>query len=167
MAVRWRDAALPLTVRMPAAARRWSRLDTSMTQALVQRFGPGLRVEVRFDGTGRLLPDEARLLGTRRQRGRVREVMLGAGGRALLAARTVHASRRLGAHPALASLGSRPLGALLFAGGKPRWMRREYAGLALRLAPGRRQRCWARRTVYLYERQRLLVTEVFLPAMIG
>jgi chorismate--pyruvate lyase len=163
--VRWRDVALPLPSGMPAQARRWIRLDTSMTRALGRRFGAGIRVVVRCDGPGMLLPDEARLLGTRKARGQVREVVLRIGECSLLVARTVHASRRLRAHAALASLGSRPLGELLFTNGTPRRRQRQYAPVALRRAMGSSQHCWARRTVYLYERQRLLVTEIFLPAM--
>lgn len=164
---RWRDGALPLPSGMPAQARRWIRLESSMTQALVERFGPAIRVAVCRDGRGMLPPDEARLLGTRKLRGRVREVVLRAGERSLLVARTVHVARPLRSHAALTSLGSRPLGALLFAGGKPHRVRREYGQVSLRLGAGRRQRCWARRTVYVFERQRLLVTEIFLPVVLG
>lgn len=163
---RWRDAALPLPRGMPAQARGWIRLETSMTRALVGRFGPSLRVAVFHDGRGRLQPDEARLLGTRQRRGQVREVLLQVGERWLLAARTVHVARRLRAHAVLATLGKRPLGELLFACGKPLRRQREYAQVSLKPRAGAGRHCWARRTVYLYERQPLLVTEVFLPEMV-
>ena len=165
--VRWRDAAVPLAQGMPSRARRWIRLETSMTRALVERFGGALRIAVRHDGRGRLNPDEARLLGTRALRGQVREVMLEVGDRRLLAARTVHVARRLRAHAVLATLGKRPLGELLFAFGKPRRRRREYGQVRLGFRVGAGRRCWARRTVYVFERQPLLVTEIFLPVMLG
>lgn len=159
--VRWLDA-LPSWV--PAQARRWICLQTSMTRAMQERFGTSMRVDVRFDGKGRLRMDESRLLGTRKLRGQVREVVLRIGERDLLAARTVHVSRRLASHAALASLGSRPLGELLFAAGRPRRLARQFARLRLRQAT--RSECWARRTVYVFERQRMLVTEAFLAGMV-
>lgn len=144
-----------------------------MTQALAARFGPDIEVVLHAGGCGRLAPDEARLLGTRRRHGQVREVRLRAGRTGLLAARTVYVSRRLRTHPTLVGLGSRPLGELLFVGVRPRRKQRQYARrVPVRIQPeGRpgavgRRCCWARRTVYLYERQRLLVTEIFLPAML-
>lgn len=138
-----------------------------MTRALVKRFGPAIRVAVRRDGRGMLQPDEARLLATRKLRGQVREVMLRVGERGLLVARTVHVARRLRAHAVLATLGKRPLGELLFARGKPRRRQREYAQVRLKFRVGAGRRCWARRTVYVFERQPLLVTEVFLRVMVG
>ncbi len=142
-----------------------------MTRALGDRFGTGIRVDVRCDGPGRLRPDETRLLGTRKARGQVREVVLRVGECRLLVARTVYVSRQLRAHAALATLGNRPLGELLFASGKPRRRQRQYARMKLRLevrlVAVREPRCWARRTVYLFARQRLLVTEIFLPAMVA
>lgn len=164
--VRWLDALPPLPSWVPARARCWIRLQTSMTRALQERFGPGMRVDVRFDGKGRLRADESRLLGTRKLRGQVREVVLRIGERELLAARTVHVSRRLASHAALASLGSRPLGELLFAAGKPRRLARQFARLRLRLREAARGVCWARRTVYVFERQRMLVTEAFLAGVV-
>lgn len=161
---RWVDAMLPLPSWMPARARHWIRLRTSMTRALQERFGEGIEVVVRCDGRGRLQADESRLLGTRMLCGQVREVVLRIGERDLLAARTVHVSRRLASHASLVSLGSRPLGELLFAGGKPRSLAREIAQVSVRHAAHRR--CWARRTVYLFERQRMLVTEVFLAGLV-
>lgn len=161
---RWRDATSILFSRLPVRVRRWVVLRTSMTRALEARFGPGIRVAVRFDGQGGLRADEASLLGTRRRCAQVREVVLRLGERDLLAARTVHVSRRLKSHAALVSLGSRPLGELLFASGTPRRLRREIAQVSVRHAL--RRPCWARRTVYGFERQRMLVTEVFLGGMV-
>ncbi len=150
-----------------------------MTRALGQHAGQPVRVQLLHQGRGRLLPDEARLLGTRGCCGQVREVVLDGGSGPLMAARTVHASRRLQRHPKLAALGSRALGELLFEHGRPRRLHCEH-GLIDRRSPlhrlvrnasaglrDRRHACRARRTVYRFERQPMLVTEVFLPALVG
>jgi chorismate--pyruvate lyase len=145
-----------------------------MTRALQRHVGDDVRVRVLREGTGTLLPDEVRALGSARQIGHVREVALQTDGRAWMVARTVYFRRTHGARHALSSLGTRPLGELLFAGGAPRWSLRECATLSahaplfalIRRAGGRvRPPCWARRTVFLFHGQRLLVTEIFLPAM--
>ncbi len=153
-----------------------------MTRAIARHIGHPVRVHVLCDGRGRLLPDEARLLGARASHGRVREVVLDAGGRPLLAARTVHVSRRLQCHPGLLALGSRALGELLFEHGKPQYLHRQHAltgrgstlgRLVCRATAGASnvcracRACRARRTVYWFERQPLLVTEIFLPALVG
>ncbi len=145
-----------------------------MTQALQQAFGATVKVQVLCDGSGKLLADEVALLDAPVHAGHVREVILTCGPMARMAARTVYVSTTLRADLKLRSLGARPLGELLFAGGAPRWSLRECATLSahaplfalIRRAGGRvRPPCWARRTVFLFHGQRLLVTEIFLPAM--
>lgn len=165
----WQDSRPGLPDTMPEIVREWISLDTSMTQALARSFGTDVRVRVLADGTGSLLPDEAALLSVPELEGFVREVVLQGGGRALLAARTVHVSGPL--RHRLASLGARPLGELLFAAGKPCLLRQQYALLSpatplfalVRQADAQaRAACWARRGLYLLEQQALLLTEVFL-----
>jgi chorismate--pyruvate lyase len=145
-----------------------------MTCALQHHVGADVRVRVLREGTGTLLADEVRALGSARRIGHVREVALQTDGRVWMVARTVYFRRTYGARHALSSLGTRPLGELLFAGGVPRWSLRECAMLSaraplfalIRRAGGRVwPPCWARRTVFLFQGQRLLVTEIFLPAM--
>lgn len=173
--LQWHDASGALA-DVPPRVRAWIRRDASMTQALRRQFSAGLRVRLLHEACGRLLPDERGALDTRSRCGYLREVALEGDGQVWLVARTVcgvgaQASRRIGA---LASLGERPLGELLFANGKPRWLMRQYASLdpvrhaLLRgAADGCRKRCWARRTLFLFGRRRLLVTEVFMPSMFG
>ncbi len=170
----WRDASFGLPKPVPPYVRAWILLDTSMTRALQQTFGPEMSVQVVHDSSGSLLADERTLLNTTDQAGHVREVVLWCGRQSRLVARTVYVSSKLRAHQELNSLGSRPLGELLFARDTPRWLKREFtvieAHMALfalvRRAPGTADTpCWARRTVFLLEHEHLLVTEIFLPAM--
>ncbi len=146
-----------------------------MTRALQQAFGGTVTVKVLGDRSGNLLPDEVALLDTPARAGHVREVILQCGQRARMAARTVYVSTTLCADLKLRSLGARPLGELLFAEGPPEWLKREFAvieagtplSMLVRRATGRSdERCWARRTVFLLGHERLLVTEIFLPAML-
>ncbi len=146
-----------------------------MTQALQQAFGATVKVQVLCDGSGKLLADEVALLDAPVHAGHVREVILTCGPMARMAARTVYVSTTLRADLKLRSLGARPLGELLFAEGQPEWLKREFAmieagtplSMLVRRATGRSdERCWARRTVFLLGHERLLVTEIFLPAML-
>ncbi len=159
---------------MPAAVRSWLLLDTSMTVALVRAAGSPVQLTLLRDGPGRVLDDERRLLAGGSARARVREVVLTRGDEPLIAARTVHLSRRLHADPQLVALGKRPLGTLLFGTGEARPCRRELTIIdacspLYRLARGAarrlRQQFFARRTLYRYARQPLLVTEIFLSSI--
>lgn len=170
----WRDTSADLLIDIPEALRRWILLDTSMTVELRRCFRSDIAVRVLRQERDALQAGEAALLGTEQGRGEVREVALQAGDKSLLAARTVHVSRRL--RQQLRLLGQRPLGEWLFDSGAPHREARQFAllGPESPLAPMARQAagsalgaCWARRTLFTVDGQRLLVTEIFLPAMPG
>lgn len=122
------------------------------------------------------LPDrsEQAFLGARNTRGRVREVVLSAGGVAMLVARTVFISRHLLSDQALQQLGQRSLGELLFSQGDARWLRREFAPHPPQLSVWPRVKAslpyipkgaWARRSIYLLDTSPICVTEVILPRL--
>lgn len=170
----WHPVRRAALARVPGWLRPWMRLQASMTQALQRQAAGAVQLQVLAEGRAHLHADEARVLGVRRRHGQVREVLLSVAGRPLVAARSVHVSRRLRAWAPLACLAGRPLGELLFAGGRPAWRLRQCASVharsslaPLRRAAGVRDRatCHARRTMFLLARQPLLVTEVFLPAL--
>lgn len=170
----WRDACADSLFDVPEALRRWILLDTSMTLELRRCFGTDIAVRVLLQDRGALQASESALLGTQKDRGEVREVVLHDGGQALLAARTVHVSLRF--RQQLRLLGQRPLGEWLFDAGVPQREARQFAllGPQSALAPIARQAaggairaCWARRSLFRIDGQRLLVTEIFLPAMLG
>ncbi len=176
----WFDHA-DLPPSLPAALRRWLLLDSSMTSELRRHCRTDISVRLFHQGGGCLLGEEAGLVAARTAAVQVREVALKAGGQAVMAARSVHASARV--QTRLALLGTRPLADLLFADGAPRRECRQFAllrpeaaqsALARRITgvaktagddlPG----CyWARRTLYRVDGQRLLLTEIFLPALLA
>lgn len=107
----------------------------------------------------------------------VREVALYSDGVAVVFAHSVAARRALkGPWRLLLTLGTRPLGAALFA--DPRVQRQSLrfrrvrrgnelyrnAGSLLKAAPAG---LWARRSLFVFHGSRLLVTEVFLPAILA
>lgn len=170
----WHDASLGLPASIPSAVRAWLLLESSVTQALQKTFGEVMHVDVLSDSPGPLLSDERPLLATSSPEGRVRDVFLRTGKHVRVAARTVYVSPKLCVHPDLSSLGGRPLGELLFEQGPPRWHKREWAlldaraplhGLVRRSLEATGNTCWARRTLFLFEDEPLLVTEMFLPTI--
>jgi len=145
---------------------------SSLTRRLQLTCGLRFRVRVLAQRWGRPLVSERRALGMKRG-GRVliREVQLMCGDTAWVFARTVIPMRTLrGRERRLAKLGSRPLGAALFA--NPRLARGEVEiarlmpgdGLYLRAAArGARDGIWGRRSVFTLKGKPLLVSEFFLP----
>lgn len=121
---------------------------------------------------GRPLPDEAALLGLRRGVAAwIREVRLHDGDMQVVFARSVLPRNSLrGAWRKLGRLGSRPLGAALFA--DARVMRRPLAFCKLRrkhpLLKNLAQSgpLWARRSVFVRDGRSILVTEAFLPGVL-
>lgn len=164
------DEAVLATV--PPALRSWLALTTSMTRELETRLQSAIRVALLRSDPGHLYPDEERCFERTGAAAHVREVCLHGAGRPVLAARTVHVSPQLANDPALAFLGQRPLGELLFGGPTPApWTLREVArldegsplhALVARCLP-EPPPCWARRTLFWRGQQPLLVTEIFLP----
>lgn len=163
---------------MPGPLRRagvapWLRHEESLTERISSRCS---RFEVRVlrQGFAALLPDEARLLGLGRiRRVRVREVLLCADERAVVFARSLVACGS-GPWRAWHELGARPLAGLLFC--DPAVSRTGLAfrrlgaedgrASAARAASGVEGPLWARRRSFLKRGTPLLLTEVFLPAIV-
>lgn len=173
----WRPACPRVLAAVPAPQRGWVAWPRSMTRRLAEVCGAPVRVEVARQARGGILGHERRLLGPRAAPAVVRQVVLRAGDRPVLAARTVlPLATAKGANALLLRLGRRPLGEVLFSHGRGRWRAREAAlsrpeapewrGIDLpRLMPAGVRQFWARRTVYLLSGRPLLVVEAFLPAL--
>lgn len=158
-----------------ASWRRWL-LDrgslTSRIQTRSQRFHVELLGLRRAPAGG----DEAALVQAARGYSAVREVALYSDGRAVVFAHSVAARRALrGPWRLLLTLGTRPLGAALFADPRvarePLRFRRIRRGhplytAAARLLGSAPPALWARRSLFVFHGSRLLVTEVFLPAIL-
>lgn len=156
------------------ALRRWLTDRGSLTARLEQHAG-AIKVKVLFQGLRRVNQDEAFLFASPSTRVLVREVLLMRGSKALVFAHTVVQPGTLrGAWRSVTALGTRPLGAALFA--DPRIARfplhqkklplshplhrRASAQLKKQLPP-----LWARRSIFAAGDSPILVSEVFLPAV--
>ena len=177
----WRRADCVDSVQASKALRQWLRYPRSLTAALGSACGNacGERISVRLvsQGSGRPTRDEVAALGLgRSSRPVVRQVQLCCGAVPWVFARTVipHSTLK-GAAGRLLRLGTRPLGALLFADPGVRRGELEAARLQRRHAlygfaalVGQRNyaQLWARRCVHYLDSRPLLVTEVFLDAIV-
>ena len=148
----------------------------SLTARLRAR-APDFRVQLQGQRLGRPNRDECAVLGlARRNTAWVREVVLHCAGKPVVFAHSVLPRAHIrGAWHLLAGLGARPLGAVLFSDPtierRPFRYRRIDARHALydraAAAAGCRPKSfWARRSVFLRAGRAILVTEVFLPAIL-
>lgn len=162
----------------PVAAgplRRWLTDRGSLTARLQGRAGR-ITVKVLFQGRRRPNADEVFLFAGRTSQVIVREVLLLRGAMPLVFAHTVFDAASLrGAWRGVSVLGNRPLGAALFAdpriarfplrqkklgGGHPLYRR---AAAQLKHPP---VALWARRSIFAAGKSPILVSEVFLPAVL-
>ncbi len=162
--------------RVPSVLRPWLLDRGSLTDRIRETCGGRFSVRVIGEGWQRPYLDEVRALSMRpAMLGWVRQVQLLCDDTPWVFARTVMPVRTLsGAQRRLIRLGSRPLGAFLFADPA---MQRTDVELA-RITPGnalfgsasagvgaRPDALWGRRSVFLLAGKPLLVTEIFLPAI--
>jgi chorismate--pyruvate lyase len=154
----------------------WLRDHGSLTQRIQQRC-TRFAVNNLHSGLMRIALDESALLGIAAQKlAYAREVYLYADGQPVVFAHSVVAYRHLrGAWAAVRSLGSKPLGAMLFA--HPLVERKPLHYQALRSTHPLYQRAaavlsdpphrlWARRSLFYLHGAPLLVTEIFLPGIL-
>lgn len=167
----------PLPVCGNAHLRRWLVERGSLTRRIEQRCR-GFRVEVLSQRIQAISRDESALLGVgARARCVVREVTLNCARQPVVFAHSVVEPRAVrGAWRMLATLGSRPLGAALFADPRVRRFELRFRVLNPQHQLYRRAcsllvrppAClWARRSLFVLCGSRLLVTEVFLPAILA
>jgi chorismate lyase len=165
------------------APRKWQPWlsDTgSLTQKIENAIGQKLEVQVLRDCPQSLNSDESRYFHFKIRRCRVREVLLCANNIPVVMAHSVIPTlSSSGSNHAVLRLGTKPLGAVLFAKtrkhSKPKapreiarldkssllWKRcsKNYIGLSSPL--------WARRTLYQLKGHPILVNEIFLPALLS
>src|SRR5512134_3429412 len=158
------------------AYRHWLADHGSLTRRLRERC-PRFSVRPLRQALGHPLCDERGYLGLRRgEMALVREVYLLCGGTPVVFAHSVLAAEDLrGVWNSVSRQGARPLGEALFSDPRVARAPLEYRQLghqhplyrracaALRLPPGR---LWARRSLFTLRSRPLLVTEVFLPAVL-
>ena len=173
-ATRWKPHRCYLRRHIPAELGSWLLDPASLTLRLQQLCSGQFRVRVVSQAWGRPCPDEARALGVDGAgRAIIRQVQLLCDQAPWIFARTVIPAVSLrGRLQRLAHLGSRPLGAMLFA---DPGMQRGVVELA-RILPGQAlfdealghvqqhpPEIWGRRSVFRLAGRPLLVSEIFLP----
>jgi chorismate--pyruvate lyase len=172
----WKPQRSYLRRTIPAGLSDWLLDPASLTHRLQQLCPRQFRVQVLEQQWRYPQHDEARVLGMApRGTALVRQVRLLCGDQPWVYARTVIPAASLqGDRRRLRGLGSRPLGAVLFADPT---MKRGVVELA-RLLPGERlfrdatrglgtspAEIWGRRSVFTLSGRPLLVSEIFLPAV--
>lgn len=148
----------------------------SLTDRIRSRCA-AFRVRLVFQGPRRATRDERFLVGSRARGTVVREVYLYCGRTPVVFAHSVARRRDLrGAWRALPCLGTRPLGAALFANPRvrrhPLRFRKLHARdeLYARACTGlgaRPPALWARRSLFILHNSPILVTEIFLPGILA
>ena len=166
----------PWTSHLPTNRRlaAWLAAGGSLT-AHIRRVGHDFRVYKLMQRCTTALPEESGVIG-RRQGVMVREVLLMEGELPLVFAHSVVSHRStVGPWRAVHGLGSRPLAELLFADRSVARQPLRYRIVTaadplgqrvLRALPGSEFPMWARRSAYFKDGAPLLVTEVFLPAIL-
>lgn len=164
------------------APRQWQPWlsDTgSLTQKIERAIGQKLEVLVLRDCRQNLNSDESRYFHFKISRCRIREVLLCTNGVPLVMARSIiPITSSSGSNQEILRLGKRPLGAALFAKTRMRSKKklpREIARLDKQSTLWKTcfqqyadlpSVSWARRTLYRLKGRPLLVSEVFLPALL-
>jgi chorismate--pyruvate lyase len=171
---RWYPHRSYLRCGIPADLIVWLLDPASLTQRLLQLCPGAFRVRLLSQQWSRPRPDEAQVLGMRYDgQAIIRQVQLLCNDSPWVYARTViPATSMRGKLQRLAHLGTRPLGAMLFA---DPGMRRGIVELAqitrgqqlyvdaLQYSRKRTDAIWGRRSVFRIAGKPLLVSEIFLP----
>ncbi len=171
---RWFTRGQLFSKHLPEEVQAWLFDPASLTARLKQICTAGFRVEVLSQAIQKPRLDEFRVLGMETGNyALVRQVRLCCGGACWVYARTVIPFSTLkGKQRVYANLGTRPLGAMLFA---DRTMQRDQvmvtslAGSQLPDGLGLEDQdtVWGRRSVFRVGGKPLLVSEYFLPALLA
>jgi chorismate--pyruvate lyase len=172
----WREHRKGVHHDLPENVQSWTYESGSLTQRLRDTYGGKVTVKILFHQWRVPFLGERKQLNMPLQRyGLTREVLLHAQGLPLLLARTIIPEETIrAAHRNLAHLGAKPLGEVIFA-----YPDLERITLDLALIPQsawtqQAQLCakinasvWGRRTVYAIQNRPMLVSEFFLPEILG
>jgi chorismate lyase len=161
---------------LPETVQSWAYEAGSLTQRLRDYYGDTIAVSILFHQWRTPFLSERRQLHLSLSRfSLIREVMLHTNGKPLLLARTIIPEETIKvAHRNLAHLGTRPLGEVIFSYPD---LERVTMDLAL-IEPitwtsqtqknaNISQAIWGRRTVYAIQKRPMLVSEFFLPEILG
>lgn len=168
----WKKKHPGVQQMLPADVSSWINETGSLTHRLRKTYGQSLRVKILFHRWKHSFLSERKLLNQPHQQyNLIREVLLYSEDKPLILARTILPEQTIKmAKRNLSHLGTRPLGEVIFS--YPRLERLELnisciqprqwtAALNKQIPIG--QQIWGRRTVYSIQKQKLLVSEFFLP----
>ena len=156
---------------IPSSLLPWLFDASSLTARMIELCGKDFSVQVISQHWQKLNAEEASAMSLKHVRSAlVRQVLLCCGDQPLVYARTIIPATTIqGAQRRYANMGSRPLGAMLFA---DRTMRRE--GVQVARLPAKHEAnkytkiagpVWGRRSVFRVAGKPLLVSEYFLPEL--
>ncbi len=173
----WMDVNARAAVAVPDHIYAWLKDPASLTRRVTDACNGSFSVRVRFQGWGKAMNSESRLLRLRlRETCLIREVELLCNDEPQVFARTLMPVKSLhGAARRLFHLRNKPLGKVLFA--DPRTRRKQLQ--IARFLPQHKsfqsavshleempEELWGRRTLFLYAGKQILVNEVFLPTLV-
>ncbi len=170
---RWYQHHQLFNQSLPPALLPWLFDTSSLTARLINLYDKNFSVRVISQQWQKLSAEEASAMSLKSVHSAlVRQVLLCGSGKPLVYARTVIPATTIqGAQRRYANMGSRPLGAMLFA---DRTMRRETVQVAILPATNKAHRytkidkpIWGRRSVFRVAGKPILVSEYFLPALLG
>ncbi len=168
----WKKIRPGIKQTIPSEVQSWIYETKSLTRRLRQHYGSTFTVEILFHRWKPAFLSECKLLKLPHQQfNLVREVLLHADGKPLILARTILPEQTIKiAKRNLSHLGNRPLGEVIFS--YPQLERLELNtacvyyenwGQGLTEKIDIDQKIWGRRTVYAIHKQKMLVSEFFLP----
>ena len=172
----WKQRRFLFNQDVPADISEWLFDQGSLTRRVIQACDKAFRVEVISQGYARPMLNEAIRLGMSHSgTALIREVYLYCGDTPWIYARTIIPKKTLtGTTRHLAHLGTKPLGAVLFA--DPNMQRDEVEVAEIRehqrmfnratnKLVDKPESIWGRRSVFYLDNKGLLVSEVFLPVI--
>jgi chorismate--pyruvate lyase len=171
----WKESRLGSRHQLPESVQSWTYETGSLTQRLRSVYGNSVTVKVLFQHWRVPFLTERRVLKLPEHRWCLtREVLLHANGKPLILARTIIPAATIKIAGSLAHLGTRPLGEVIFA--YPKLERiamdmtlikpADWTNNALTTARIE-QPLWGRRTIYAIKQRQMLVSEFFLPEILG
>jgi chorismate lyase len=172
----WLENRQGLRHILPENVQSWTYESGSLTRRLRNYYGDAVGVKVLLQRWSNPFLSERRLLKLPEHRHSLtREVLLYADGKPLILARTIiPASTIKAAKSNLSKLGNRPLGEIIFSYPKLERIAMDVALInqstwtqSAIAEAGIDQPIWGRRTVYAIAHRQMLVSEFFLPEILG
>lgn len=172
----WREHRRGNQHALPAAVQSWTYETGSLTQRLRDYYGNKIAVNILFhQWRAPFLSERLQLQMPLRRFGLIREVMLHRDGTPLLLARTIIPDETIkAAHRNLSHLGARPLGEVIFSypdleriAMDLTWIAPDGWASQIRKKANIDQPVWGRRTIYAIQKRPMLVSEFFLPEILG